>query len=103
MGQGGLHIFIKLLNGLSSRVVLGECYKKGVVFTPGDIFYTDDSGTDTMRLGFSRVNEEDIKKGIKIIGDVVKELIEETKNWGNLVMFNQSLELIIINTLKWNN
>lgn len=80
MGQGGLHIFIKLLNGLSSRAVLEECHKKGVVFTPGDIFYTDDSGTDAMRLGFSRVNEEDIKKGIKIIGGVVKELSEETKN-----------------------
>ena len=30
-----------------------------------------------MRLGFSRVSEEDIEKGVKIIGSVVKELSEE--------------------------
>ncbi|GAA0120989.1 MAG: PLP-dependent aminotransferase family protein [Clostridium argentinense] len=77
MGQGGLHIFIKLHNNINSRIVLERCYKKGVVFTPGDIFYTDDSGKSTMRLGFSRVSEEDIEKGVKIIGSVVKELSEE--------------------------
>lgn len=72
-GEGGLHIFIKL-KGINAREVLEKCYKRGVVFTPGDIFYTDDTGKDTFRIGFSRVKEEDIEKGIKIIGEVVKEL-----------------------------
>ncbi|WP_411679916.1 PLP-dependent aminotransferase family protein [Clostridium thailandense] len=70
-GEGGLHIFLELQE-LNSRDVLKECYKKGIVFTPGDIFYTDDNGYNTLRLGFSRVNKEDIEKGFKIIGEVIK-------------------------------
>jgi DNA-binding transcriptional MocR family regulator len=67
-GDGGLYLFIKL-DQINSRELLERCYKREVIFTPGDIFYTDDSGKDTMRLGFSRVSIEDIKKGIKIIGE----------------------------------
>ncbi|WP_123052933.1 PLP-dependent aminotransferase family protein [Clostridium sp. JN-1] len=72
-GEGGLHIFIKLDN-INARNVLDICYKRGVIFTPGDIFYTDGSGSDTFRLGFSRLNIQQIGSGLKIIGDVIKSL-----------------------------
>jgi DNA-binding transcriptional MocR family regulator len=73
LGDGGLHIFIKLKD-ISSRRVLEKCCEKGVIFTPGDIFYTDDRGADTLRLGFSRVSKEEIEKGFKIIGEVISFL-----------------------------
>ncbi|NEZ47482.1 PLP-dependent aminotransferase family protein [Clostridium niameyense] len=73
LGEGGLHIFIKL-KGIDSRQVLKECYKKGVVFTPGDIFYVDEKGKDTLRLGISRVTLEEIDKGFKIIGNCIKNI-----------------------------
>ena len=73
LGEGGLHIFIKL-KGVKGRDVLEECYKRGVVFMPGDIFYNESNGSERIRIGFSRVSEEDIEKGIKIIGDVVYKL-----------------------------
>ncbi|MBL4931253.1 PLP-dependent aminotransferase family protein [Clostridium sp. YIM B02565] len=76
MGEGGLHIFVKL-KGVNARRVLEECYKKGVVFTAGDIFYTDNKGTETLRIGFSRVSMEDIEKGIRIIGETIKEILED--------------------------
>lgn len=78
LGEGGLHIFIKL-KGINGRDVLKECYERGVVFMPGDIFYNGDNGEDTIRLGFSRVSEEEIEKGIKIIGDVVNNLMNKNK------------------------
>ncbi|HYE81118.1 MAG TPA: PLP-dependent aminotransferase family protein [Clostridia bacterium] len=74
-GEGGLHIFIELDRNIDSRIVLEQCYKKGVVFTPGDIFYTDNTGKNTLRIGFSRVENEDIIKGIKIIGEVIRKLL----------------------------
>lgn len=73
LGEGGLHIFIKL-KGVNGREVLKECYKRGVVFMPGDIFYSNEDGSERIRLGFSRVSEEDIEKGIKIIGEVISEI-----------------------------
>lgn len=78
LGEGGLHIFIKL-KGINGREVLKYCYEKGVVFMPGDVFYNNRNGSETIRIGFSRVNEEDIEKGIKIIGEVVKDLGNERK------------------------
>ncbi|MEI4801843.1 PLP-dependent aminotransferase family protein [Bacillus sp. NPDC077411] len=71
-GDGGLHLFIELAKGMNSRTLLEKCYEKGVVFSPGDVFYTDGRGSNTFRLGFSRLKEADILKGIKIIGDTLK-------------------------------
>jgi DNA-binding transcriptional MocR family regulator len=76
MGEGGLHIFVKL-KGIDSRKVLEGCYKRGVVFTPGDIFYTDGRGRDTLRIGFSKVSIEDIETGIRIIGEEVKKITDK--------------------------
>ena len=90
-GEGGLHVFIKLKNNLNSRELLELCYKDNVLFMPGDIFYqnspvgleTDTSsspdlidfkGKDTFRIGFGRVSDEDIRKGIKIISNNIKLL-----------------------------
>lgn len=74
LGAGGLHIFVKLDN-ISSRDVLKKCCEKGVIFTPGDIFYTDNSGNDTLRIGFSRASREEIQSGFKIIGEVIRLII----------------------------
>ena len=41
---------------------------------PGDIFYINNEINNTLRLGFSRLSFEEIEKGIKIIGDTIKEL-----------------------------
>ena len=73
LGDGGLHIFIKLKD-ISCRNLLDKCYEKGVIFMPGDIFYTNNYGYDTLRLGFSRLSFDDIEKGIKIIGQCVKDI-----------------------------
>lgn len=73
LGEGGLHIFIKLKN-INSRELLQRCCERMVIFTPGDVFYVDDGGKDTLRLGFSRVSKKNIKKGFKIIGEEIKKL-----------------------------
>lgn len=74
-GEGGLHVFIKLKYNIDSRELLKLCYEDGVTFMPGDIFYNGKTGFDTFRIGFGRVSDEDIEKGIKIIGKNVVKLI----------------------------
>ncbi|MGG5460424.1 PLP-dependent aminotransferase family protein [Clostridium sp. B9] len=39
-GEGGLHIFIKI-KGVDTRELLDKCYKRGVLFMPGDLFYVE--------------------------------------------------------------
>ena len=52
--------------------------KKGVIFTPGDIFSIDDRCKSTLRLGLSRLNLNQIEEGIKIIGEVKKKIRKVT-------------------------
>lgn len=74
-GDGGLHLFVTFEEGFNTRELLAACSSKGVIFTPGDMFFTKDGqGRNTMRLGFSRVADEEIGKGIRIIGETVKQL-----------------------------
>jgi DNA-binding transcriptional MocR family regulator len=73
-GQGGLHIFIELEPSLNAREILKICYQKGVLFLPGDIFYSDGGGANTFRLGISRVKPEDMEQGFRIIGETIREL-----------------------------
>lgn len=72
-GEGGLHIFIEL-NGIDARILLKKAMSRGVIFMPGDIFYIDSQGKNTFRLGFSRLEEQEIEKGMKILGECIKEL-----------------------------
>lgn len=77
-GEGALHIYIGI-EGVKSRELLKECYKKNVIFTPGDIFSVDNSCENTLRIGLTRLNLEQIEEGIRIIGEKVKELRERIR------------------------
>jgi DNA-binding transcriptional MocR family regulator len=83
-GQGGLHIFIELDTDLNAREILDICYAKGVLFLPGDIFYSDGGGANTFRLGISRVKPEDMEQGFKIIGETIGGYCQERRNHGNM-------------------
>lgn len=73
LGDGGLHLFLTFKD-MNTRKLLDECYKKDVIFMPGDLFYIDNRGENTLRLGLSRLSEEDIEKGVRIIGDTIEEM-----------------------------
>ena len=62
------------LRVIHTRNLLEKCYKKDVIFMPGDLFYIDNKGKNTLRLGLSRLSDMDIEKGIKIIGETIDEL-----------------------------
>ncbi|AWB44671.1 PLP-dependent aminotransferase family protein [Paenibacillus sp. CAA11] len=74
-GDGGLHLFLKFNPDFDTHLLLEACSEQGVVFTPGDMFYTDERGRNTMRIGFSRVSENDIERGLRIIGRTAAELL----------------------------
>ncbi|GIP43569.1 GntR family transcriptional regulator [Paenibacillus sp. J45TS6] len=74
-GDGGLHLFVEFADGFNTKELLEACRAQGVIFTAGEMFYTDGGGQHTMRLGFSRVTDEDIRKGIEIIGKTAHKLM----------------------------
>ncbi|WP_339254291.1 PLP-dependent aminotransferase family protein [Paenibacillus sp. FSL P2-0136] len=76
-GDGGLHLFVTFAEGFNTRELLAACHARGVIFTAGDIFFTDGAGQNTLRLGFSRVADEDIVRGIAIIGKTARQIMGE--------------------------
>ncbi|MFB5763946.1 aminotransferase-like domain-containing protein [Paenibacillus medicaginis] len=76
-GDGGLHLFLTFPSGVNTYRLLEACTEQGVIFTPGDKFFIQEGeGTNTMRLGFSRVTDENIERGIQIIGQQARRFLE---------------------------
>jgi DNA-binding transcriptional MocR family regulator len=75
-GDGGLHLFLTFPSGVNTRQLLEACTEQGVIFTPGDKFFIHEGeGTNTLRLGFSRVTDENIDRGIQIIGKQARSFL----------------------------
>lgn len=72
-GEGGLYIYVELEDTINSRILLEACYKRGVLFMPGDLFFSRHTITSSMRIGFIRLTRSQIEKGIKIIAEEVEK------------------------------
>ena len=71
--NGGMFLWVKLPGHYVAGDILLKCLEKNVAFVPGQEFFSDGSGQNTIRLNFSNATPEKIKEGIKRIGEVLKE------------------------------
>ncbi len=75
---GGLFLFCTMPKQYDSTDVMKKALEKGVAFVPGATTMVDDKASySTFRMNYSTASEEDIRKGIKILGDVLKEVVGE--------------------------
>ena len=70
--EGGLFLWVKLPDGISSSELLPAALKSGIAYVPGKHFYSDNPDDSTMRLNFCNATEENIAEGIKRLAAVVK-------------------------------
>jgi len=76
--EGGMFLWVTLPEGVSSMDLFQKAVEKDVAFVPGDPFYTElDKTINTLRLNFSCVDEVTIEKGIKNLGQTIKDYINE--------------------------
>jgi 2-aminoadipate transaminase len=74
--QGGLFIWATLPDYIDTTDLLARALSRNVAFVPGRAAYLDGRGGSSMRLNFSGVSEEDIREGVRRIGEVVREQLE---------------------------
>ncbi|MEG1880121.1 MAG: hypothetical protein RR145_02250, partial [Oscillospiraceae bacterium] len=75
--EGGLFLFCTMPDGYDSREVMKKVLDKGVAFVPGATTMIDDKAKySTFRMNYSTATEDEIKKGIKILGEVLTEVIK---------------------------
>lgn len=72
--QGGIFILCTMPKGVDTKAVLKDAIAKKVAYVPGNTFMTDiDAPSNIFRLNFSVVSPENIRRGIEILGDVLKQ------------------------------
>jgi 2-aminoadipate transaminase len=73
---GGLFIWATLPDYIDTTDLLARALEENVAFVPGRAAYLDGRGGSSMRLNFSGVSEDDIREGVRRIGNVVSEQVE---------------------------
>lgn len=77
---GGLFIWCTLPEGWDASELFKKAVARKVAFVPGVSFFTTSGkGNNTFRLNFSAEPEERIRRGIRTLGDLLKETAEEMK------------------------
>lgn len=74
--RGGFYIWLKLPANVDVVNVLKSSIAKGAVFVVGKTFDPEGVDNSHIRLAFSNTPEDKIDKGIKIIGDALKEAMK---------------------------
>ncbi len=73
--RGGLFIWATLPPYIDTTDLLARALEERVAFVPGRAAYIDGRGGSEMRLNFSGVDEDDIREGIRRIGEVLREQV----------------------------
>lgn len=71
--EGGMFIWVTLPKGTDGADLLARALDSvKVAFVPGQAFFPDGSGANTIRLSFSNSDEATIREGIRRLGDVLR-------------------------------
>lgn len=72
--EGGMFVWLTLPRGLDGADLLQQALKRhSIAFVPGQAFFADGSGSNTLRLSFSALPERDIIEGIRRLGLLLRE------------------------------
>ena len=74
--EGGLFVWATLPSYLDATAMLPRAVSKNVAYVPGEGFYANGEGKNCMRLNFSFVEPERIRRGIELLSEVVRERME---------------------------
>jgi 2-aminoadipate transaminase len=74
--DGGMFLWATLPPGFSTMDLFQIAIKENVAFVPGNPFYTDGAGTNTMRLNYSNSDDERIIEGITRLSKAIRRMLE---------------------------
>ncbi len=76
--DGGMFLWAELPDNLSAMKLFDIAVGKKVAFVPGDPFYVNKTGPiSTLRLNFTCSDEEQIREGIKRLGESITEMLKK--------------------------
>lgn len=73
--EGGLFLWSTLPDYIDTTDLLARAIAARVAFVPGRAAYVDGRGGSCMRLNFSGVGEQEIRDGVRRLGEVISEQV----------------------------
>ncbi|WP_170387185.1 PLP-dependent aminotransferase family protein [Ruegeria atlantica] len=71
--EGGMFVWVTLPKGMVGADLLARALETvKVAFVPGQAFFPDGSGANTIRLSFSNSDEATIREGVRRLGEVLR-------------------------------
>ncbi len=67
---GGMFLWCTLAERVNATELAYEAVKQGVAYVPGETFFTDGTGLNTLRLSYSVATPEEIETGVSRLGQV---------------------------------
>jgi len=71
---GGMFLWMTLPEGMCSLAMLERAIRQNVAFVPGQAFFANGGGENTLRLNFSNADEARIEEGMKRLAGVYQEM-----------------------------
>ena len=63
--SGGMFLWARFTDGTNTRDLLAHALKANVMFVPGDVFFTEQADTATLRMNFTGTGPEKLKIGVQ--------------------------------------
>jgi len=74
--EGGMFLWVTLPKGLNAKELFKEAVKLKVAYVPGESFFPNGGGENTLRMNFSNATPEHIETGIERLGQVFTKAVD---------------------------
>ncbi|MFK7600707.1 PLP-dependent aminotransferase family protein [Deinococcus sp. SM5_A1] len=74
--EGGMFLWITLPGQIDSTKMLVRALTRKVAYVPGSPFFALGGGENTLRLSYSNATPEQIERGIKALGETIREALD---------------------------
>lgn len=75
--EGGLFLWVTLPEGMDAKALASKATARKVAYVPGAPFYPNGGHGNHLRLNFSTMQEDRIVQGIQILGELLREELED--------------------------
>ena len=77
--EGGMSVWVELPAGFDAAELLVKARDRGVIFGPARFFYFQQVQHNAFRLCFTGLPDDQIEKGVGILGELLKSEIRRMK------------------------
>lgn len=74
--EGGMFLWITLPGQIDSTKMLVRALTRNVAYVPGSPFFALGGGENTLRLSYSNATPEQIERGIRALGETIREALD---------------------------